>query len=219
MQQLIKMIDIKFCLLLLIYYLVSVPFNHQYLSHDMRFPTMWYVRPAKAQTSYAYAQTDQSLCWSLEYSMTVKLLTEQFLEFLSLTRGCTGPSESTLVKMPHCWKSHVTAHLWIIFKACSCFQWKSKKISQSWSCANGDRETKWVKAHWWSGGGDWDCWTKTSPGIVAETAEYKNFTTTVRNHLSRDMWFPTMWHFDKSRLRWACAASFLAERLQMMFGQ
>ena len=22
-----------------------------YLSHDMRFPTMWYVRPAKAQTS------------------------------------------------------------------------------------------------------------------------------------------------------------------------
>ena len=26
--------------------------------------------------------------------------------------------------------------------------------------------------------------------------------------LSRDMWFPTMWHFDKCRLRWACAASF-----------
>ena len=23
----------------------------EYLSHDMRFPTMWYVRPAKAQTS------------------------------------------------------------------------------------------------------------------------------------------------------------------------
>ena len=43
--------------------------------------------------------------------MAVKLLTEQNLEFLSLTRGCTGFSESTLVKMPHCWKSHVTAHL------------------------------------------------------------------------------------------------------------
>ena len=57
-----------------------------------------------------YAQTDQSLCWSLEYSMIVKLLTEQTLEFLSLTRGCTGSSESTLVKMPHCWKSHVAAH-------------------------------------------------------------------------------------------------------------
>ena len=27
-------------------------------------------------------------------------------------------------------------------------------------------------------------------------------------NLSRDMWFPTMWHFDKCRLRRACAASF-----------
>ena len=59
----------------------------------------------------AYAQTDQSLCWSLEYYVTAKLLTEQNLEFLSLTRGCTGLSESTLVKMPHCWKSHPTARL------------------------------------------------------------------------------------------------------------
>ena len=32
----------------------------------------------------AYAQTDQSLCWLLEYSMSVKLLTEHHLEFLSL---------------------------------------------------------------------------------------------------------------------------------------
>ena len=43
--------------------------------------------------------------------MTVKLLTEHNLEFLSLKGGCTDSSESTLVKMPHCWKSHVTAHL------------------------------------------------------------------------------------------------------------
>ena len=42
--------------------------------------------------------------------MTVKLLTQHHLEFLSLTRGCTGSSESTLVEMPHCLKSHVTAH-------------------------------------------------------------------------------------------------------------
>ena len=33
------------------------------------------------------------------------------LEFLSLTGGCIGSSESALVKMPHCWKSHVTTHL------------------------------------------------------------------------------------------------------------
>ena len=42
--------------------------------------------------------------------MTVKLLTEYHSEFLSLTRDCTGSSESTLDKKPHCWKSHVMAH-------------------------------------------------------------------------------------------------------------
>ena len=43
--------------------------------------------------------------------MTVQLLTEHHSEFLSLKGGCTGMSESTHVKMPHCWKSHVAAHL------------------------------------------------------------------------------------------------------------
>ena len=43
--------------------------------------------------------------------MIVKLLTEHHLEFLSLKGGCRGSSESTLVKMPHCWKSHVAAHM------------------------------------------------------------------------------------------------------------
>ena len=42
--------------------------------------------------------------------MSVKLLTAHDLEFLSLKGGCTGSSESTLVKMPHCWKLHVMAH-------------------------------------------------------------------------------------------------------------
>ena len=41
--------------------------------------------------------------------MSVKLLTEHHLEFLSLTGGCTGSSESTLVKMSNCWKAHATA--------------------------------------------------------------------------------------------------------------
>ena len=61
------------------------------------------------RSACAYAQSDQSLCWLLEYSMSVKLLTEHHLEFLSVKGDCTGSSESTLVKMPHCWKSHVTA--------------------------------------------------------------------------------------------------------------
>ena len=43
--------------------------------------------------------------------MIVKLLTEHFLDFLSLKEGCTGSSESTHVKMPHCWKSHATAQI------------------------------------------------------------------------------------------------------------
>ena len=67
---------------------------------------MWYVRPAKAHTD----QTDQSLCQSFEYAINVKLLTEHHLEFLNLKGGCTGSSESTHVKMPLCWKSHVAAH-------------------------------------------------------------------------------------------------------------
>ena len=43
--------------------------------------------------------------------MTVNQMTEHHLEFLSLKVGCTGLSESTLVKIPHSWKSHVVAHM------------------------------------------------------------------------------------------------------------
>ena len=43
--------------------------------------------------------------------MSVMLLIEHHLEFLSLKGGCTGSSESTLVKMPHCLKSHVVAYV------------------------------------------------------------------------------------------------------------
>ena len=75
----------------------------------------------------AYAQSDQSLCSSLEYSMNVKLLTEHYLEFLSLKGGCTGSYESTLVKLTHCWKSHATAHITITH----CRLKTSQKISRS----------------------------------------------------------------------------------------
>ena len=64
-----------------------------------------------ATSNCAYAQSDQSICSSFEYSMTVWLLTEHYLEFLSLTGGCTGSFESTLVKIPHCWKSHVMSQI------------------------------------------------------------------------------------------------------------
>ena len=73
------------------------------------------------RSACAYAQSDQSLCWSLEYSMSVKLLTEHHSEFISLKGGCTGSSETTLVKMPHCWKSHAMAQI---------CDYKSDNISQ-----------------------------------------------------------------------------------------
>ena len=41
------------------------------------------------------------------------LCTEQHLEFLSLKGACKGLSESTLVKTPHCWKSHVAAQIMV----------------------------------------------------------------------------------------------------------
>ena len=43
--------------------------------------------------------------------MIVKLLTEHHLEFLSFKGAYRGSSESALVNMPHCWKSHVMAHI------------------------------------------------------------------------------------------------------------
>ena len=46
--------------------------------------------------------------------MSVKLLTEHYLEFLSLKGGCTDFFESTHVKMPHRWKSHGTFQLMLL---------------------------------------------------------------------------------------------------------
>ena len=63
------------------------------------------------RSACAYVQSDQSLCLSLEHSIIVKLLTEHHLEFLSLKGGCRGSSESTLVELSNCWKSHATAHI------------------------------------------------------------------------------------------------------------
>ena len=65
----------------------------------------------------------RAFCKSLNYSLTVKLLTEHHLEFLSLKGGCRGSSESTHVKMSHCWKSHATAQFLLsILKAAPSLQ-------------------------------------------------------------------------------------------------
>ena len=53
--------------------------------------------------------------------MTVELLTEHHLEFLSFKRGCRGSSESTLVKKSNCWKSHEVAHMSISLSVCEIY--------------------------------------------------------------------------------------------------
>ena len=73
------------------------------------------------------AQSDRSHCLSLEYSMCIKLPTEHHLEFLSLKVGCTGSSESTHAKIPHCKKSRVTAQMWnwmVSWKKNPSYVWK-----------------------------------------------------------------------------------------------
>ena len=45
----------------------------------------------RLRSACAYAQSDQSLCSSLEYSMSVKLLTEHLLEVLSLKAAHARP--------------------------------------------------------------------------------------------------------------------------------
>ena len=63
--------------------------------------------------------------------MPVRLLTEHHLDFLSLKGGYTGSSESTLVEMPHCWKSRAAAQtfLCLTHRKCvitKCIQLKPK---------------------------------------------------------------------------------------------
>ena len=62
--------------------------------------------------------------------MTLRLLTEHHLEFVRLKGGCTGLFESTLVKMPHCWKSGVAAHMHTLFIGLAPF-FKDQKIDVS----------------------------------------------------------------------------------------
>ena len=56
----------------------------------------------RLRSACTYAQSDQNLCWLLEYSMRMKLLTEHHLRVISLKGGSTGSSESTLVKLSKC---------------------------------------------------------------------------------------------------------------------
>ena len=84
----------------------------------MRFSTMWYVRPAKAQINLRIRSVRSEpllVVWIFYECYICKLLTEQHIRFLSLKGGCTGSYESIHVKIQPCWKSHVTAHIFFTY--------------------------------------------------------------------------------------------------------
>ena len=74
--------------------------------------------------------------------MIVRLLIVQHLDFLSLKGGCTGSSKSTHVKMPHCWKSHVTAQSIFTGKTNEKMAVKGRKRSQEGSPGNIEKKKK-----------------------------------------------------------------------------
>ena len=69
--------------------------------------------------------------------MSVKLLTEHRLEFVSLKGGYTGSSESTLVKMPHCVAAQFMIY-WLRYAGCIHISKKRKNSDKyhksSFSC-------------------------------------------------------------------------------------
>ena len=80
-------------------------------------------------------------------------MAEHHLEFLSLKGGCTDLSEYTLVKIPYCWKSHVTAQTVIKCTATFAIDHYCKvwwRLSQQFSQSNthilmdGQRAISWV---------------------------------------------------------------------------
>ena len=77
------------------------------MSRDMRFSNN--VLCVTSKTSDQPAHTHSLI--RVFASHSIRLLTELHLEFLSLKGGRLCSSESTLVKLPHCLKSHVTAHV------------------------------------------------------------------------------------------------------------
>ena len=79
--------------------------------HEIFINVVCATSKASDQTAHAYAQSGQTFFLPLKYTLSVTLLTEHNLEFLNLKGGCTGSSESTHVKIPHCWKSRVEAQL------------------------------------------------------------------------------------------------------------
>ena len=130
--------------------------------------------------------------------MTVKLLTEQHLEFLSLKGGCTGLYVSTLVKMPHCLKSHVTAQFILIFVWIMHVQIKNNKhFNETSSELEGP--------------------SRTNKGITAAFCFAVSKATVSKQAFNKSLWFlqlfKTLWTaiiwFDRYLCSLTCATCFI----------
>ena len=64
----------------------------------------------RLRSACAYAQSDQSLCKSLEYSVNVQILAEQHLEFLSL-KGAAQARLSLHLSKHHIAGNHMSQQL------------------------------------------------------------------------------------------------------------
>ena len=105
------------CGILLKQLIVSVITKLFHMSRVMRFPTMWYVRAAKAQTSLRIRAVWSDPLLDAWIFYDCKATDTTSLGVSKLKGGCTCSSECTLVKIPHCWKSRVMAQLsWLLRK-------------------------------------------------------------------------------------------------------
>ena len=128
----------------------------------------------------------------------------------SLTKSHFGKNQSYEVLTPNRWYNNFTLnsifrpkafikknmHFYIIYIVsvqpfCTCFYW----------CVTSRRHEHYF------------CWKVLSIQFnvictINHTDSMLNIVTGIHYNLSRGMWFPTLWHFDKCWLRWACTASF-----------
>ena len=88
--------------------------HHGNMSQDMRYPTMLYVRPAKAQTSLLIRAVWWEPLLVAWIFVTVKLLSQQPLEFLSLKKAAPAHRSLRLIKC-HNVGNHMIR---LIFKSC-----------------------------------------------------------------------------------------------------
>ena len=166
----------------------------------MTFPTLWYMRPAKVQPACAYAQSDQSLCWLLEYSMnTIKATDNTWFRAFKLEKRlqrlvCVYTCQNAILLEITCHGSNniskFTDRNEYMGVATAWLGAEDSPVSV-WHVAGSNNDCQVHRC--WLLCFPWCCWVY-GKGIV-------------NTKMSCDTWFPTMWHLDMNRLRKACAAS------------